>query len=76
MTGLEKAIGLAGTQDALAKLLGPKVKQGHVSYWLKNGVPANRAIEIEAALEGAVTREELCPEIFAAPRPEKPAEAA
>lgn len=69
MNGLLKAIEIAGTQDALAKLIGPNIKQGHISYWLKSGVPAKRAIEIEAALDGKVTREELCPEIFKAPRP-------
>jgi len=71
MNGIQKAIKLAGSQVALANIIGPKVKQGHISYWIKNGVPANRAIEIETALNGQVTREELCPEIFEAPRPTK-----
>jgi DNA-binding transcriptional regulator YdaS (Cro superfamily) len=71
MNGLLKAIELAGTQEALAKMIGPKIKQGHISYWLKNGLPPKRAIEIEHVLGGQVTREELCPEIFSAPRPEQ-----
>ncbi len=76
MSGLHKAIKLAGSQDALAQLLTnytkstKPIKQGHVSYWLKNSLPASRALQIEAALDGQVTREELCPEIFSVPRPE------
>lgn len=50
----------------------PPVSQAHVSYWLKNGLPPKRALQIEAALGGQVTREELCPEVFAAPRPKAP----
>ena len=62
MSGLEKAIAIAGGQTALAKKL--NLKQGHVSYWLTKGVPPKRAVQIEQALNGQVTRSELCPEIF------------
>ncbi|MEJ0003448.1 MAG: hypothetical protein WDN30_07705 [Pararobbsia sp.] len=44
-----KAIELAGTQAALAKVLqrvAPKVKQQHISYWLCHGVPIRRARQI------------------------------
>jgi len=63
MNTLNKAIELSGgTQQKLADLLG--VKQQHVSYWVNNGLPICRAIQIETALNKAVTRQELLPEIF------------
>lgn len=63
-TGLKLAITLAGSQAKLATMLGGNVRQQHVSYWLRTGVPVRRAIQIEKALIGKVTREDMCPDIF------------
>jgi len=66
---LARAIRLAGGQSALAARIGRA--QGHIHYWLnhaKNGVPPHAAIEIEEALDGAVTRQDLRPDIFAPSR--------
>lgn len=64
MTGLEKAIELAGGQAALARLLG--VKQGHVWYWLrKTGrVPAEKVLPTVEALDGKISRRELRPDLY------------
>lgn len=60
---LQRAINLAGgKQQALADLL--NVKQAHVSYWVMNELPVKRALQIEKALEGQVTRYELRNDIF------------
>lgn len=64
MNGLLKAISIAGSQEKLAQIIGGTVKQQHISYWLKNDVPAERAIQIEAALKGRVTRSELRPDLW------------
>jgi len=40
MSGLKLAIKKAGSQAKLAALLPGDVRQQHVSYWLKNRVPA------------------------------------
>lgn len=52
------------TQAAFAKQLG--VSQGLVSQWIRGrtAITAKRAIEIEDATNGAVSRFELLPEIF------------
>lgn len=63
MTPLGKAIKRAGGLTELAEKLGvtPQV----VSNWRSRGrVPAERCIEIETATDGAVTRQELRPDIF------------
>jgi len=63
-TPLAKAVRLSGGQTALGNLIGRR--QSTVRTWLLNGgkVPGEAAKDIEAALDGAVTREELRPEIF------------
>lgn len=62
---LEKAIRIAGGQTELARKIGPPVRQGHVSMWLKRGVtPAEHCRSIEAATDGEVTRYELRPDVF------------
>ena len=67
MTGISRAIQIVGRRQ-LAKQLG--VTNMAISQWLTRGrVPPDRAIQIEAATHGALTREELRPDIFAAPRP-------
>jgi DNA-binding transcriptional regulator YdaS (Cro superfamily) len=60
---IQKAIDLLGSQQALAKACG--AKQQHVWNWLQaKSVPVDRAIQIEVATGGEVTKEELCPEFF------------
>lgn len=61
--GVQKAVDLAGGQTALAKLMG--VKQGHVWKWLRmEQIPAERAIQMELATNGRVTRQELRPDLW------------
>lgn len=52
------------TQASFAKQLG--VSQGLVSQWIRGrtAITAKRAIEIEDATNGTVSRFELLPEIF------------
>ncbi len=61
---LSKACKVVGGQSALAALLGGKVKQGHVFYWLETGrIPARHCptIEKETTARGEPVRcEELC----------------
>jgi DNA-binding transcriptional regulator YdaS (Cro superfamily) len=66
---LEKAIQLAHGQTALARMIGRGVKQGHVWAWLNRDgkVPAEHCRAIEYVLDGAVTAEELRPDVFYAP---------
>lgn len=61
-TGLKKAIEKAGSQQALAELIG--VRQSHVSNWLNRNkrVPAERVLTIEKAT--GVPRHELRPDIY------------
>lgn len=70
MSGLKKAIELAGGQSALARLIG--VKQGHIWHWLNKSkkVPAEYVIPIETALDGQVKRHELRPDIYPPPASE------
>jgi DNA-binding transcriptional regulator YdaS (Cro superfamily) len=73
---LERAIHLAGGQSALAAKINRQ--QGHVHYWLRHakaGVPPMAAIDIENALDGAVSRHELRPDIFG-PTPSETRESA
>lgn len=58
---------IAGGQSALARKLG--LKQANVWHWLNRAehVPAEQAIAIEAATDGAVSRAELRPDLFALP---------
>jgi DNA-binding transcriptional regulator YdaS (Cro superfamily) len=71
MNALDKAIFLAGGVTALAEKLG--VRQSVVSNWKTRGsnprVPAERCIAIEQATDGAVTRQELRPDVFGEPTP-------
>lgn len=63
---LQKAIDIAGGQTALGKAIGRR--QSTVRTWLKRAdgrVPAEAARDIERATSGAVTAEELRPDIFA-----------
>ena len=62
---LEKAIELAGSQEALGALIGSD--QTTISYWLTKCdgvVPAEKAKKIERALNSQVTCQQLRPDIF------------
>lgn len=60
---IKRAVELAGGQCALARLCGKR--QGHVSFWLRSPkVSAEVAVLIEAALDGAISKEEFRPDIF------------
>jgi|14_taG_2_1085336.scaffolds.fasta_scaffold120376_2 DNA-binding transcriptional regulator YdaS (Cro superfamily) len=59
---MNELINYFGSQKALADFLG--VKHGHIYYWLRNGLPIKRAIEIEKKTNGRFTRKFLCPHFF------------
>lgn len=63
MDGLNKAIAHFGTRKALAEAIG--VHPMAVTQWGKRQrVPAERAVEIEKASGGAVTRHDLRPDLW------------
>jgi len=62
MSGLLRAIQIAGSQAKLALAISGNVKQQHVSYWLKNRVPAQYCGPIHQAT--GVPLEELRPDVF------------
>jgi len=68
-TIIEKAIAVVGSQKELARRIGGKVKQQHIHRWLylTKCLPAERAIQIEIATDGAVTRHELRPDLWPPP---------
>ncbi|MFO1465838.1 MAG: helix-turn-helix domain-containing protein [Steroidobacteraceae bacterium] len=61
---LRDAIEKAGGQSALARLIG--VRQSAVSNWLNRNkqVPAERVLQVEAALNGAVSRHDIRPDLY------------
>lgn len=61
-TGIEKAIRLAGGVTALARLTG--VKHGHIHYWRKRRVPAERVGGICRALDWQIEPHELRPDLY------------
>ena len=64
---LRKAIELVGGQVALARALGPPIRQAHVWKWLNRtqlGVPAEYCRAIEGLTQGQVTRYDLRPDVF------------
>ncbi len=66
MTALDKAVQAAGSQQALAHLLG--IKPPSVSGWYdRRRVPAERCIAIEQAT--GVSRHDLRPDVFGAAEP-------
>jgi len=67
-TPIRRAAYLCGGQTALAAILG--VKPQAVQQWVAKGhVPPSRAIQIEQATSGQVTRHDLRPDLY----PEKAA---
>lgn len=67
-TGIAKAIRLAGSQTALGRLL--DLSPQAIQKWAAQGtVPGERCRDVEAALNGQVTRYELNPAVFGDPPP-------
>lgn len=68
---LKRAVEHCGGQTALGRKI--SVKQGLIWYWLnKSGqCPAEYAIPIESATDGAVKRHDLRPDLY--PKPEEAA---
>jgi DNA-binding transcriptional regulator YdaS (Cro superfamily) len=62
-SALERSIELAGGLSALTRTLQLKHPQT-VNMWRSRRIPAERAVEIELALEGKVMRHELRPDLF------------
>lgn len=62
MSAIDRAITAVGGVSALAERV--KVTPQAVINWRKRGVPAKRALAVEAATNGCVTRHELCPEMY------------
>ena len=64
---LRRAAELAGGWTALAHQLsqeGPRVTKQGVHVWQQRGVPIERAMQIEQVLKGAITRDELRPDLY------------
>lgn len=60
---IEKAVDVAGSQAELARRI--NVSPAFVGKMVKTGiVPAARCRQIESAIDGAVTAEQLRPDIF------------
>jgi DNA-binding transcriptional regulator YdaS (Cro superfamily) len=59
---IERAIEIVGGLTALATLI--DVSPQVIVNWRERGVPANRALAIEAATGAKVTRHELRPDIY------------
>lgn len=59
---ISRAIELAGGVASLAQKC--HVTRAAVYQWKENGVSPERAVHIERVLGGAVSRRELCPNVF------------
>ena len=59
---LQRVFEYFGSQAATARAL--EVSDMAVSLWKTAGVTAERALEIEIATNGAVTRQDLRPDLF------------
>ena len=67
MSGLDKALLIDGTQDAVASRLRkyePSITQQHFSYWLKNGLPRKRIGIFSQAYDGEISRQEFEADVF------------
>lgn len=63
MTGIENAIRLSGSASALGSAVG--VTKMAVSLWRRNGIPAERVIQVFKAT--GVTPHELRPDLYPNP---------
>ena len=63
LASLERAIEVSGGLSALARALSIPNRQT-IDMWRSRRIPAERAVEIELALEGKVMRHELRPDLF------------
>lgn len=61
---LERAIEEAGGMSSLARLMPDTVTRQAIYKWRNESVPPERAVQIEHALHGAVSRHELRPDLF------------
>lgn len=61
-TIVENACKAVGGQPNMAKLLG--ISEQAVSKWKRNGVPAERVLEIERLSDRRITRHELRPDLY------------
>jgi DNA-binding transcriptional regulator YdaS (Cro superfamily) len=59
---LLRVIEILGNQRALAKAV--DVSPQAITKWLEKGVPAERVLDVERAVERQVTRQELRPDIY------------
>ena len=66
---VKRAVEICGSQSELARRIGGRVRQGHIWKWINytRVIPAERAIQIERATEGRVSRYELRPDVFGPP---------
>lgn len=60
--GARKAAELAGSVRNLSRLC--NVSPGTVSFWMKQGIPIKRVIDICNLFEGKINKEELAPDFF------------
>jgi DNA-binding transcriptional regulator YdaS (Cro superfamily) len=58
---LARAVEICGSQAALARRIGKK--QAHIWNWLNGTVPAEQCVPISRATNGAVTVEDLRPDL-------------
>lgn len=70
----KKAISKAGTQSEFAQII-PKGKQVTIAKWISRGrVPAERVIDVCAAINYQVTPHEIRPDIYPHPYDALPAD--
>ena len=62
--GLQRAVSIAGSQAELARRMGGKVKQQHISFWLKGDLPAEQVRAVVAATDGEVSAHQLRPDLY------------
>ena len=74
LAAIQRAIEILGSQAQLAKACNQKPQA--VTRWLRTGkVPANHCLAIEVATKGAVTCQDLRPDVFGRRAPGKQAAA-